>query len=158
MGASAWTFFNEFRIDLGEGIHDLAAGTYSLHLFTSAASANINNDALSTLGSVLSGATEVASGNGYTNSGKTLSVTYAQGDSVGQARWDFSDVVFTATGGTISNIRYALIVENSLSGGNSANLVVCRAALTTTQSPLGIGSTLTVGTPAGDGVFELAGG
>lgn len=155
MAASAWEIFNEFKIDLGQIVHTLDGGPYDLHLFRTSASANITNDTLSTLGSIGS---EVASGNGYSQSGKALTVTYSAGDSAAQARWDFSDVIWTANGGTIPNIRYALIVRRSTSGKLAGNLIVARAALTTTQSTLNSGSTLTVGTPAGDGVFELAGG
>jgi hypothetical protein len=155
MAASAWTFFDEFRIDLGQGVYNLDTDNIDIHLFTTAASANINNDGLSTLGSIGS---EVASAAGYSQSGKLLTATYSVGDNSGQARFDFSDVVFTANGGTISNIRYALLVRRGASGKDGAGLVIARAALTTTQSPLGSGSTLTVGTPTGDGVFELTGG
>lgn len=155
MAASAWTFFNEFRRDLGDGTIDLDTDNFDLHLFATAASANITNDALSTLGSI---GNEVASAGGYTLSGKAMTPTWTTGASVGEMRWDMSDIVVTATGANIANIRYALIVRRGASGKDTAGLAVARAALTATQFTLNDGSTLTISTPAGDGIFELTGG
>ncbi len=156
MAASAWTVFNTFRRDIGNGTLDLDTTNFDLHLFTSAASANVMNDLLSTLGSM---SNEVANGNGYLISGRIMVETWTIGDSVGQYRWDMSDIIWTATGGTIPNIRYAVIVGRTQdSGKNASNAVMMRAALTTTQFTLQQGSTLTVSTPANDGIFELSGG
>lgn len=156
MAASAWTVFNEFRRWMADGTIDLNTTNFDLHLYTTAASANITNDALTTLGSI---GNEVASGNGYTQSGFLMSETWSTGDSAGQMRWDMSDIVLTATGGNIANIRYALIVARTgASGKATANRVLMRAPLTTTQFTLNSGSTLTIATPAGDGIFELSGG
>ncbi len=156
MAASAWTVFNEFRKWVVDGTIDLPTTVVDIHLFITAASANINNDVLSTLGSI---ANEVASANGYSQSGKAITDTWTTGDSVGQMRYDMSDVIWTATGGTIPNIRYALLVARTEdSGKNSSNKLMMRAPLTTTQFTLQTGSTLTVSTPASDGIFELSGG
>lgn len=155
MAASAWTFFNEFRRDLGDGTIDLDTDNWDLHLFTTAAAANITNDALSTLGSI---GNEVASTTGYTTSGKAMTQTWTTGASVGEMRFDMSDIVVSATGSNIVNIRYALIVRRGASGSDPAGLAVARSALTATQFTLNAGSTLTISTPAADGIFELTGG
>ncbi len=158
MAASAWVVYDEFRRFMADGTLDLdnAGTTFDLHLFTTAASANITNAALTTLGSISS---EVANGNGYLVSGRAMTHSWNAGDSAGQMRWDMGDLIWTATGGTIPNIRYALIVARTEdSGKNTSNKVCMRAALTTTQFTLQTGSTLTVSTPSGDGIFELSGG
>ncbi len=162
MAASAWTVFNTFRRDLGtNGMGNLsAAASFDMHLFTTAASANVKNDVLSTLGSMSTGANmEVANANGYLQSGRVIVPTWTSGDSIGQWRWDMSDIIWTATGGTIVDIRYAVIVARTQdSGKNALNPVMMRAALTAIEFTLQQGSTLTVSTPAGDGIFELSGG
>lgn len=156
MVASAWTVFNNFRDIMADGTITLDATLFDMHLFTSAASANVMNDALTTLGSM---SNEVANANGYLISGRAMSVTWTTGDSAGQMRWDMSAEVWTAAGSPISNIRYAVIVARTQdSGKNTGNLVLMRAPLTTAQFPLQVGSTLTISTPAGDGIFELSGG
>jgi hypothetical protein len=157
MAASAWTVFNEYRKWIVDGTIDHPTTVVDLHLFTTAASANITNDALSTLGSI---ANEVASvANSYSQSGIAITDTWLTGDSAGQMRYDMSDVIVTASGANIVNIRYALLVARTgASGKDTANKVMMRAALTATQFTLNDGSTLTIATPAGDGIFELSGG
>ncbi len=162
MAASAWTVFNNFRRIMADGTLDLdgaggADGTFDMHLFTSAASANVMNDVLTTLGSM---SNEVANGFGYLISGRLMSVIWASGDSIGQMRWDMSTgMIWTAAGSPIANIRYAVIVARTQdSGKNTSNLVLMRAPLTTIEFDLQVGSTLTISTPSGDGIFELSGG
>ncbi len=156
MAASAWTVFNNFRRVMANGVIAFETTNFDMHLFTTAASANINNDALTTLGSM---SDEVVNGNGYLISGRLMAETWSDGDSVGQQRLSMAPIIWTATGGTILAIRYALIVaRNEDSGKNTANLVLMRAPLTTVQFTLQQGSTLTISVPATDGIFELSGG
>ena len=114
-------------------------------LHTSAASANVNTATLTAQSEI---ANEVASGNGYTTGGASVtSRTWAAGASAGVFRWDSTAVVWTATGGTIANVKYAVIY---LSGGK----LVCFSKLTTSQFTLADANTLTV-TPSASGIFEL---
>ena len=159
MVASAWVVYDQFRRFAMDGTLDLDNGgtAFQLHLFTTAASANISNTVLSTLGSI---SNEVANGNGYLISGRAMTHSWNSGDSVSQMRWDMGDLIWTATGGTIPDIRYALIVANTAGNStkNTANKICMHAALTTANFTLQQGSTLTVSTPANDGIFELSGG
>ncbi len=157
MAASAWIVYDTFRRFIGDGTLNLSTvGNFHLHLFTSAATTNITNAALSTLGSI---SDEVANANGYLISGRTMLQSWSIGDSAGQQRFDMGDLIWTATGGTIPNIRYALIVaQTGASGQDPLNVICMRAALTTAQFTLQQASTLTVSTPATDGIFELSGG
>ena len=157
MAASAWTVFNEYRKWIVDGTIDHPTTVVDLHLFTTASSATITDDTNSTLGSI---ASEVASVvNSYSQSGIAITDTWLTGDSVGQMRYDMSDIIVTACGANIVDIRYALLVARTEdSGKNTLNKVMMRAALTATQFTLNDGSTLTIATPANDGIFELSGG
>ena len=147
MAAAAWSFYNSFREHLGTAAMNLTGTTdgFYMALHTSAASALVNTATLSTQASL---ANEVASGNGYTTGGASVtSRTWAAGASAGVFRWDSTAVVWTATGGTIANVKYAVIY---LSGGK----LVCFSKLTTSQFTLADANTLTV-TPSSSGIFEL---
>ena len=147
MAATAWAFYNSFREKLGEGDFDLSGTSvnFQMSLHTSAGSANATNAALSTYASIGS---EVANGNGYATGGLSVSGrTWAAGASAGVFRFDSTAVVWTATGGDISSIKFAVIYQ---SGGK----LVCYSKLTTSQFTLSEDNTLTV-TPSANGIFEL---
>jgi hypothetical protein len=147
MAATAWSMYNSFREYLGNGQFDLDGTSVNFYvaLHTSAASANATNAALSTQASL---GNEVANGNGYATGGLSVSGrTWAAGASAGVFRFDSTAVVWTATGGDISNIKYAVIYQ---SGGK----LVCYSKLTTSQFTLSEDNTLTV-TPSANGIFEL---
>ena len=147
MAATAWSFYNSFREKIGEGDFDLSGTSVGFYmaLHTSAASALVNTKTLSTQASL---ANEVANGNGYATGG--ASVTYRTWASVAtdKYRFDSTAVVWTATGGTIANIKYAVVYQ---AGGK----LVCFSKLTTSQFTLAEDNTLTV-TPSASGIFELA--
>lgn len=151
MAASAWAFYEMFREYMADGTIDLDTNSFDLHLYTSA-----SNAATLTVSTATQLTNELASGNGYSQSGKALtSVTWATGASGGARRFDCADVIFTATGGNLTNIRYAVIVaQTGTSGKDGANKLVCESALSTGQFTINDASTLTVQMNA-SGVFEL---
>jgi hypothetical protein len=136
MAAGAWTVYNEAKKYLGNLTLSLATAK-RITLHTSA-----SNAATLTL-SIFSELTgEVASGNGYSTSGKSLaSIAWTTGASAGSYKFDADDVVWTGTGGTIANIKFAVI--SNVSGGASGKLL-CRSTLTSNQFTLGSGNTLTI--------------
>ena len=146
MAATAWSFFNSFREYLGNGQFDLDGTSVKFYmaLHTSAASANVNNVALSTQASL---ANEVAIGNGYATGGKSVSSRTWASAATNKYRFDSTACVWTATGGDVSNIKYAVIYQ---SGGK----LVCFSRLTSSQFTLAQNNTLTV-TPSATGIFEL---
>jgi hypothetical protein len=96
---------------------------------------------------------EVTSGNGYSSSGKSLaSVVWTVGASAGQYKFDADDVIWTGTGGSIANIKFAVI--SNVSGGASGKLL-CRSTLTSAQFTLSSGNTLTLAMNA-SGILTLA--
>ena len=147
MAATAWAFYNSFREKLGEGDFDLSGTSvnFTMSLHTSAASANATNPVLSTYASI---ANEVANGNGYTTGGASVTSRTWASVATNKYRFDSTAVIWTATGGTIPNVKYAIIYK---SGG----ALVCMSKLTTSQFTLAEDNTLTV-TPSSSGIFELA--
>lgn len=151
MAASAWDFYEMFREYMADGTIDLDTTTFDLHLYTSA-----SNAATLTISTQSQLTNELASGAGYTQSGQALtSVTWATGASGGVRRFDCANPIFTATGGNLTDIRYAVIVARTgASGKDGANKLVCESALSTAQFTINDASTLTIQINA-SGVFEL---
>jgi hypothetical protein len=137
MAAGAWAVYNLAKKKIGNATLNLASTAFRITLHTSA-----YNGAL-TLGVYNSVGSEVAEGNGYSSSGKALAnEIWTVGASAGQYKFDADDVVWTATGGTIPNIKYAVIW---LSAAASANRhLLCRSQLTSSQFTLAQGNTLTL--------------
>lgn len=144
MAATAWALYNKAKKKIGNGTIQLGVNTLKMQLHTSA-----SNASTATLSLASSVNNEVANGNGYTTGGATLgSVTWTTGTSASQYRLDAVDPVWTATGGTIPNIKFAVIK-------NSAGQAICWSKLTTAQFTLAQNNTLTVQFAA-TGVFTLA--
>ncbi len=147
MAASAWVIYNEAKKYLMTGDIDLDAATVKMTLHTSA-----SNAATATLSTFASVTNEVTEANGYSSSGKSLTYTWAVGASASEYRFDATSVIWTATGGTIPNIKYAVLWQTGASAG--ARKLIGYSQLTTSQFTLSSGSTLTI-TPSANGIFEL---
>lgn len=144
MAASNWFIFNKAKEYIGDGTIDLDTDNFRMTLHTSAAALSTNAASITSFGSVGS---EIADGAGYSTSGKQISaVTWGQGASAGEQRFDSTATVWTASG-TIANIRYAVVWA---SGGN----LLCWAELSTAPFSVTSGNTLTI-TPSANGYFEL---
>jgi hypothetical protein len=147
MAATAWSFYNSFREYLGDGNFALdgTSVNFFMALHTSAASAQVNTATITAQSEV---GNEVANGNGYATGGLSVSGrTWDAGASAGVFRFDSTACVWTATGGDIDNIKYAVIYQ---SGGK----LVCFSKLSTSEFDLTQDNTLTV-TPSSNGIFEL---
>jgi hypothetical protein len=153
MAAQAWSFYNKFKEFLGDATIDLDDPGTNFNLVLVQSSSNFATATLSTYGSITN---EVLSANNYTLGGRALSsVTWASGASAGEMRWDSTAKIYTASGGTIANIKAAVIVaETGTSAQDGANKLVCYASLTSAQFPLTDANTLTI-TPSANGIFEL---
>ncbi len=147
MAAGAWTFYNIAKKKLMDGTFDLDTNTFRMQLHTSA-----SNAATLTLSTKASVTNEVTSANGYSSSGKALaSITWATGASASEYRWNAAAIVWTAAGGSISNVKFAVIIGNS---GTAADKLLCYSQLSTAQFTITTGNTLTI-TPSANGIFEL---
>lgn len=144
MAATAWTLYNKAKKKLMAGTIQLGVNVFKMQLHTSA-----SNASTATLSTAASVSNEVADGYGYTTGGQALAaVTWSVGASAGQYRFDSNDLVWTATGGNIANIKFAVVK-------NSAGQAVMWSRLTTAQFTLTMNNTLTVQINA-NGYFTLA--
>ena len=144
MAATAWTLYNKAKKKLANGTIKLGVDIFKMQLHTSAS--NASTATLSTAASVTG---EVANGSGYATGGKSCaSPTWTVGASAGQYRFDSADLVWTATGGNIANIKFAVVK-------NSAGQALMWSRLTTAQFTLTINNTLTVQINV-NGYFTLA--
>lgn len=143
MAATAWAFYNMAKEYIGDGTIDLDTDVFYMALFLS--SSNASTATLSTYASLNN---QVASANNYAQGGRALSaVTWATGASASERRFDSTAKIWTASGGTISGIKYAVIYA---SGGQ----LLCWSKLSTSAFSVTNTNTLTV-TPSANGYFEL---
>lgn len=146
MAAGAWTFYNIAKKKLMDGSIDLDTNTFRMSLYTSA-----SNAATVTLSTRTSVTNEVTEAFGYSSSGKPLaSVTWAVGASATEYRWNAAAIVWTAAGGSIASIKFAVIWQSS----GVADKLLCFSQLSTAQFTVTSGNTLTI-TPSTNGIFEL---
>jgi len=149
MSASAWAVYNLAKKKIGNATLSLAATVYRMTLHTSASNANT-----ATLGTIQSVTNEVSEANGYSSSGKALTAeVWTVGASAGQYKFDTSDPFWSANGGTISNIKWAVIWISGASA--NARHLLCRSSLSTSQFNLSSGNRMTVQMNA-SGVLTLA--
>lgn len=100
--------FHPFVEHLAEGVHDLGSDTLKVML---------SNVAPSSSFATRSQLTEISSGNGYTAGGTQATLT-SSAQSSGTYRLVLSDVVFTANGGTIGPLRYAILYNDTPTSPN----------------------------------------
>ena len=144
MPASAWVPFNTFKGYMGDGTLDLDTDVFYLKLLKDVADLSAGK---ATAWSQLT-ASEVTAVNGYSAGVTQLTgVTWSQGASAGEQRFDSTAITFSASGGAILSIRNAAIVC-------STGELVCYSTLSTADFSVSDGSNLSI-TPAATGYFEL---
>ncbi len=147
MAAGAWVIYNEAKKYLMQGDIDLNAATIRMGLYTSA-----SNAATATLSRHDQVTNEVTEANGYSSSGKALTYTWTAGASASEYRFDATAIIWTATGGNIANVKFAVIFQEGASAG--ARKLLAYSQLSTGQFTITTGNTLTI-TPSANGIFEL---
>jgi hypothetical protein len=107
MPASTFTFYQDFKEQLGRGVHNLASNTIKVALTNTAPNAATHT--------VLADITQIGTGGGYTGGaggGVTLSgVSYTE--TGGTGTFIASDTVITASGGSIGPFRYAVFYNDT---------------------------------------------
>ena len=153
MAAGAWKMYNKAKHYMGNAVINLGSATFDLHLYQTT-----TGFATKTLSTYTSLANQVASGNNYTLAGKPLTgvVWTSNGAaSAGQQRFWSSALTFTATTGTIPNVKGAVIVvRTGTSAKAPANKLLCYSTLTATAFTIAQNNTLTI-TMNGSGIFTL---
>lgn len=99
---ASYNKFQVFTKDLIEGKHNFASNTFKVML-TNTAPVNTN--------SIKADLTEISAGNGYTAGGTVTTITSST--SSGVAKTVGTDVVFTAAGGSIGPLRYAVLYNDT---------------------------------------------
>lgn len=99
---ASYNKFQVFTKDLIEGKHNFASNVFKIML-TNTAPVNTN--------AVKADLTEISAGNGYTAGGTATSITSST--TAGVAKVTGTDVVFTASGGAIGPLRYAVLYNDT---------------------------------------------
>jgi hypothetical protein len=99
---ASYNKFQVFTKDLIEGKHNFASNTFKVML-TNTAPVNTN--------AVKADLTEISAGNGYTAGGTATTITSST--SAGTAKVTGTDIVFTAAGGSIGPLRYAVLYNDT---------------------------------------------
>ena len=112
MPASTFTFYQDFKEQLGKGIHDLSTHDIKVALTNTAPNAATH--------AVLADITQLSTGGGYTGgagggvalSGKSYTETGGTGTFIA------SDLVITATGASIGPFQYCVFYNNTAASDN----------------------------------------
>lgn len=135
--------FNQFVEDVGKGVHNLATGTLKVAL---------TNTAPAATDATLSQITQISNGNGYTTGGSTAaSNAYTQ--TSGTAKLTATDVVFTASGGSVGPFRYAVLYNDTPTSPADPLIGYWDYGSSIT---LASGETFTVDFDAGTGILTIA--
>jgi hypothetical protein len=151
MAATAWQLYNNGKRYIGNGTIQLGINNFKMALFRT--SSNASTFTLDTFASLNA---EISATGGYTTGGKALVPATGQwttGASAKQMKFTYSTIglTFTATGGPLTNIRYAVIYKDA--SGSAAKLL-CFCQLSSAQFTVSSPNTLTI-LPAATGVFTL---
>ena len=148
MAATAWTFYNDAKKKIGNGTILLDAGIWKMILATSASNASTTTISIT---SQVTGQLAVAGG--YAAGGRTIAgVAWTTAGDPSSVKWDATDLVFTASGANLSNVKFA-VIHNSVGAVTSGHLLVW-SRLSTAQFSVTSGNTLTVQFAAA-GIFTL---
>lgn len=148
MAATAWTFYNEAKKKIGNGTIVLDSGIFKMQLHTSA-----SNASTATLSIASEVDNEIAVAGGYAAGGRTIAgVVWTIAGDPSSVKWDATDLIFTASGANLSNVKFA-VIHNSVGSATSGHLL-CWSRLSSSQFSVTSGNTLTIQF-ASAGVFTL---
>jgi len=137
---AAYNKFNQFTKDLIDGVHDFDAHVFKVML------TNVAPVATNTVKADL---TEISAGNGYTAGGATTTITTST--SSGTAKATATDIVFTASGGSIGPLRYAVLYNDSAASDPLISWWDYGSSITLADT-----ESLTVDFNAATGIFTVA--
>lgn len=95
--------FNQFVEDLGLGVHNLDTGAIKVYLSNAVPSASAD--------AVKADLAEISSGNGYTAGGHDATGVWTE--TSGTATLAGTDIVITASGGTVGPFQYAVLYNDT---------------------------------------------
>jgi hypothetical protein len=150
MAAGAWNVYDEFKLHMAGGLIDLDADVWRVSLYKD--TSNCTTVTFSVRSELNC---EVPEANGYSSSGKTLSATTWTQPAGGTSRFDSTAIFWSASGGSITSIQYAVIWRSG--SAVACEFLMAFSSLSTSEFPLTTGNRLTI-TPSANGIFELTGG
>lgn len=133
--------FNAFVENLAEKVFNLGSDTHKVMLTNTAPTAS---------NSVKTDITDISAGNGYTAGGTATTIS-SSAQSSGTYKLVITDVVFTASGGTIGPFRYAVLYDDTATNKELILWWDYGSAVT-----LNSGETFTVDFDATNGVLTIA--
>ena len=149
MAADAWVLHDKIKEYMGDGTVDLDADTFKVGLALS--TSNIATTSINGYGTITN---EVATANGYTQGGQSLtSVTWTE--SSGTVTFDSANPVWTASGGSIT-ARFGFVYDDTVAAP-VADPIVCHSLLDNTPADVTATdtNTLTIQVHA-NGIFQSA--
>lgn len=138
---AAFNKFNSFVEAVAEKVHNLGADTLKVALSNTAPVASNTQ---------LSNITQIGAGNGYTTGG-TATTTSVSAQTSGTYKLTITDVVFTASGGSIGPFRYIVLYNDTATNDELIGWFDYGSSIT-----LAAGETLTVDFDGTNGVLTLA--
>ena len=139
---ASYTKFNQFTDDLIGGVHNFDSHTFKVML---------TNTAPVATNSIRGNLTEISGGNGYTTGGTATTITTST--SSGTAKVTGSDVVFTASGGSIGPLRYAVLYNDTPTSPADPLIGFWDYASSITLADT---ETLTIDFDSTNGIFQIA--
>lgn len=100
---ASYVKYNDFVEQLGRGVHNLGSHVYKVALTNTAPNVATHVS--------LSDITEITAANGYTAGGTVTTMGWSE--TGGTATATSTDVVFTASGGSINTFRYAVLYNDT---------------------------------------------
>lgn len=140
---AAYTKFQDFVEQLVKAKHDFSAHTFKVMLVNSPAPVAGNT--------IKADLTEIGAGNGYSAGGTATSISVSE--TGGTVKIVGSDVVFTASGGSIGPFRYAVLYNDTATSPADALIAWWDYGSSLT---LNSGESFTVDFDATNGIFQLA--
>ena len=132
MAASAFSLYNRAKFYLGGTNFNLGTSILKMSLHTSA-----SNAATLTLSTIAAVTGEISARGGYATGGRSLlSMTWGTGASAKQYKFDAADLVFTASGSALNNVKFAVIHDGTR--------VLAYSKLSTAQFTVASPNTLTI--------------
>lgn len=138
---AAFNKFNQFVKDMADKVHNLGADSLKIML-TDVAPVATNT--------VKANITDITAANGYT-AGGSVAAYVSDAQTSGTYKLILSPVVFTASGGSIAQFRYAVIYNSTTGSGNLIGWYDYGAEINITN-----GNSFTVALDQTAGVFTLA--
>jgi hypothetical protein len=153
MAAQAWKIYAAAKKKIGNGTLTLHTGVFKMSLHRNSASGTITS--LSTISIFSSILGQISAVGGYAAGGRSVpTIAWTLGVSGLQYKFTYASagVIFTASGASLSNIRYALIRKSS--GSTTSGHPLCYCSLSSANFTITSPNTLTI-LPAATGVFTM---